>query len=893
MEEMLATYISANHHYPFDELLELLRQQGFSFGIDTVQTAHYVIMKVIEAGELDQLDRWLCPVLAHSAEQQATFLEIYKRLFIPLVEQQQELQKKKELPEKQNLPIAEQQDNPDTLFTSKAVQDEEPMITVASLKARSSASYALDRFVASTPILCDHTLIKVVRQLRYTAHSGRYSFDVDKTIQKTMHSGGMARPVYTPLHRHVEYLMLIDRYNLRDHQAQLHNNLYETLKENNIFVERFFFDNSPLVCRNHQHPGGIALTEILSLYEHAGLMLFTNGSQFIDTYYLKTYAWADIFKHWQHRYFFSSVSPALWGERERLLQGLFPFVLPLSVEGMQVVAGDLSQTAHADFDWLHYWRDSADYSLVPVETEEKKLEYIGLFFGEPVKRWIAACAVYPELNWNLTIALGKELGEWYPGEQSQLHSYRYISQLLRLDWFKKGHIPDAFRVALMTEWLTDKEIAAVGHFLYRQLSQNQPLPGEPDYDSRRLQLDMYDLLGETDGEKFRRKARQLTEALATQQHRPDMVSLHVINERDNCRAFFEIPDSVLLRWGIDPTKTRRARKVPPNFVRIPEGEFTMGSPEGEAERYDDETQHQVKVSEFYLCKYAVTFAEFKKFIDAGYQTDAEKANSSRIWDGMEWKDKEGINWRHGVSGDERAPEEDNHPVLHVSWNDAGAYCKWMTDKTGKTLRLPTEAEWEYACRAGTTTPFNTGENLTTDQANYDGNFPYNSNPKGKYRENTIPVDSFASNAWGLYNMHGNVYEWCSDWYGEKYYEESKVNDVIQRMLDNPATLGDALLEAAKLPFSGADKLVFELNRIKYIDGLSDYNRLNWVGEMKALLSTYERCSVNPAGPETGSNRVLRGGYWGSIARHCRSAIRYRDIPGYRSHYVGFRLAFVP
>jgi len=842
MEEMLATYISANHHYPFDELLELLRQQGFSFGIDTVQTAHYVIMKVIEAGELDQLDRWLCPVLAHSAEQQATFLEIYKRLFIPLVEQQQELQKKKEQPEKQNLLTAEQQDNPDTLFTSKAIQDEEPMITVASLKARSSASYALDRFVASTPILCDHTLIKVVRQLRYTAHSGRYSFDIDKTIQKTIHSGGMARPVYTPLHRHVEYLMLIDRYNLRDHQAQLHNNLYETLKENNIFVERFFFDNSPLVCRNYYHPGGIALTEILSLYEHAGLMIFTNGLQFIDTYYLKTYSWADIFKHWQYRYFFSSVSPALWGERERLLQGLFPFVLPLSVEGMQVVAGDLSQTAHADFDWLHYWRDSADYSLVPIETEEKKLEYIGLFFGEPVKRWIAACAVYPELNWNLTIALGKELGEWYPGEQSQLHSYRHISQLLRLDWFKKGHIPDAFRVALMTEWLTDKEIAAVGHFLYRQLSQNQPLPGEPDYDSRRLQLDMYDLLGETDGEKFHQKARQLTEALATQQHRPDMVSLHVINERDNCRAFFEIPDSLLLRWGIEPAQTRRARKVPPNFVRIPDGEFTMGSPEGELGRAEtmelykkynqdySETQHQVKVSEFYLSKYAVTLAEFKTFIEESkYQTNAEKEKSSQIWDGNEWKDKEGINWRHGVSGNERVPEEDNHPVLHVSWNDAVAYCKWMSNKTGKSLRLPTEAEWEYACRAGTATPFNTGENLTTDQANYDGNYPYSNNPKGIYRENTVAVDSFAPNSWGLYNMHGNVYEWCSDWYGDKYYDECKKKGTVE----------------------------------------------------------------NPAGLETGSNRVLRGGYWFSSARYCRSANRFNGSPGNRSDYVGFRLVFVP
>ncbi|MFZ4525725.1 MAG: formylglycine-generating enzyme family protein [Chlorobium sp.] len=838
MAEALVTYISANHHYPFDELLELLRQQGFTFGIDTYQTAHYVIMKVIEAGELEQLDRWLCPVLAHSAEQQAAFLEIYKRLFIPFVQQQQELPEKKELPEKPNLHTAEQQDNPDT----PTVQEEEPMITVASLKARSSASYAFDRFVASTTILIDHTLIKVVRQLRYTAHSGRYSFDIDKTIQKTIHSGGMARPVYTPLHRHVEYLMLIDRQNLRDHQAQLHNNLYETLKANNIFVERFFFDNSPLVCRNHHHPGGIALTEILSLYEHAGLMLFTNGLQFIDTYYLKTYAWADIFKHWQHRYFFSSVSPALWGERERLFQGVFPFVLPLSVEGMQVVAGDLSQTAHTDFDWLHYWQQSADYALVPVETEHKKLEYIGLFFSKPVKRWIAVCAVYPELNWNLTLALGKELGEWYPGEQSQLHSYRNISQLLRLDWFKKGDIPDAFRVALMTEWLADKEIAAVCHFLYRQLSQNQPLPDEPDYDNRRLQLDIYDLLGETDEEKFHQKARQLTEALARQQHRPDMVSLHVINERDNCRAFFEIPDSVLLRWGIDPSQTRRAKKDPRNFVRIPAGEFTMGSPEGEPGRAEimelfqnnnldySETQHQVKVSEFYLSKYAVTLAEFKQFIDeSGYQTDAEKENSSRIWDGKEWKDKEGVNWRHGVSGNERASEEENHPVLHVSWNDAVAYCKWMSNKTGKSFRLPTEAEWEYACRAGTTTPFNTGENLTTDQANYDGNYPYNNNQKGKYRENTVPVDSFEPNAWGLYNMHGNVWEWCRDWYEGKYYEECKAKGTV----------------------------------------------------------------TNPSGPETGSYRVVRGGSWYNFAEYCRSAHRYRLTPDARHSFGGFRLVFVP
>ncbi len=118
----------------------------------------------------------------------------------------------------------------------------------------------------------------------------------------------------------------------------------------------------------------------------------------------------------------------------------------------------------------------------------------------------------------------------------------------------------------------------------------------------------------------------------------------------------------------------------------------------------NETQHQVKLSGFYMGKYEVTVGEFRRLVeDSGYRTDAAKGDSSK----------------------------DNHPVIYVSWKDAVAYCKWLSKKSGKRFRLPTEAEWEYACRGGsqTSTPFNTGYNLTTSQANYNGNYPYNNNQK--------------------------------------------------------------------------------------------------------------------------------------------------------------------
>lgn len=248
------------------------------------------------------------------------------------------------------------------------------------------------------------------------------------------------------------------------------------------------------------------------------------------------------------------------------------------------------------------------------------------------------------------------------------------------------------------------------------------------------------------------------------------------------------------------------------MIQLPGGEFWMGSTEADAQTafveakryyesanekwYKAETpRHRDALSPFLMGRFPVTQAQWFE-----------------------------------VMGDLPATEDklrgDDHPVVNVSWDEAVEFCQELTRRTGHQYRLPTEAEWEYACRAGTSTPFAFGPTLTPEVANYWWSHPYANGPKKEPLQKTVPVGSIGvANAFGLFDMHGNVWEWCSDRYDEKYYQECKSQGVI----------------------------------------------------------------TDPGGPSTGSIRVICGGGWGSNAVGCRSANRLYDAPGSRHDDLGFRL----
>ncbi|MEA5466431.1 formylglycine-generating enzyme family protein [Leptothoe sp. PORK10 BA2] len=185
------------------------------------------------------------------------------------------------------------------------------------------------------------------------------------------------------------------------------------------------------------------------------------------------------------------------------------------------------------------------------------------------------------------------------------------------------------------------------------------------------------------------------------------------------------------------------KALPLRMVQIPAGEFLMGSPPAETQREEKEgPQRAIQVPSFYMGAFTITQQQYEVIMgeNPSYFTDDQGKDGANL------------------------------PVEQVTWQEAEAFCQKLSQLTGRTYRLPSEAEWEYACRAGTTTPFCFGEKLTTEIANFFADFSFTENFEENYRNTPVAVDSFWPNEFGLYNMHGNISEWCADDYHDSYQE---------------------------------------------------------------------------------------------------------------------------
>jgi formylglycine-generating enzyme required for sulfatase activity len=306
--------------------------------------------------------------------------------------------------------------------------------------------------------------------------------------------------------------------------------------------------------------------------------------------------------------------------------------------------------------------------------------------------------------------------------------------------------------------------------------------------------------------------------------------LHVFNkfndaqvpaQRGEINGVFELPRSSRTVEIVNSIGLR--------LTQLPAGEFLMGTANEDPVGYWNETpRHTVRITKaFYIGTFEVTRGQFAQFVAAtNYVTEPEQDGlGGRITNerGL-WEKRPETNWR-----DPGFAQTDEHPVVNVTWNDAKAFCDWLSEKEGNTYRLPTEAEWEYACRAGTETRYYNGDEAeglveiaNIADATAKAKFPSWETIAGRdgYLY-TAPVGRFAPNKFGLYDMSGNVWEWCDDWYDMNYYKTSRAED--------------------------------------------------------------------PAGFTTGEERVSRGGSWDYTAVDARSAHRSRDVPSERYNDVGFRV----
>jgi formylglycine-generating enzyme required for sulfatase activity len=652
--------------------------------------------------------------------------------------------------------------------------------------------------------------------------------DVPATVRATIRQGGMFTPLYGARRTSPEYLLLIDRASAHDEQADAGLELYQRLHENGVFVAPYYFQDDARACRNAlKDEAAVTLPQLAARYPEHRLLVFGDAAGFFDPYTGRPQRWLEQFASWEQRALLTPEARAQWGYRERELGRRKFRVLPADAAGLAALsewfnyeltprpAKQATQTApfpplieERSYRWLERLEP------LPEEIDELAAE-VRAYLGPQSWDWLCACAAYPQITWELTLWHGYWL---FGGDATWRAEWaERVLHLVRLPWFRHGVLPDWWRKRLLDAW-EDKPNEAktrrgIERLLWSAIEQpDQPVPLE--YAEPQSLLARWQAWWQRQRLFWRLRAPKDSEELAEDPVR-DYVFLRFLAGQRTQPLGVNVPEALrrllfkdgqpVLGWqpvtlfvgaGLlslslwlffmaqvrmdlperpvlnaepapltRPTVDPNAPLLPPatpvpapspsvtpsatlavrdskdgyvvelganltlELIGLPGGEFTMGSDKGED---DEKPPHQVRVTPFAMGKFEVTQAQWRAVM--GSLPDVS------------------------FKGDDR-------PVETVSWNDAQAFCRKLSQLTGKQFRLPTEAEWEYAARAGTTTEYSFGDDdKLLDQ------YAWYRNNSG---DQTHPVGQKRSNQFGLYDMHGNVWEWVQDVWHDNYQNAPK------------------------------------------------------------------------------------------------------------------------
>jgi formylglycine-generating enzyme required for sulfatase activity len=617
---------------------------------------------------------------------------------------------------------------------------------------------------------------EAARFLRMRLKSDIRQIDVTKSISRTTEKAGFPSIQYKTLTRPPEYLILIDLPAYRDHHAQLFDSIAKALEKEGLFVARYFYEKDPRVCFKEPDGKRFYLSDLKTRYSDHRLIIFGDGEEFLDPISGVLDKWTNLFQDWRERAILTPEPPKYWSIREVALAHEF-IVLPASLEGLAALVDHFKLSLEPD---LKTWK-KADLQNIGIPAPECNIDELKAYLGEDAFQWLCACAVYPELHWDLTLYLGSLqcMAENLINEENLLH-------LIRLPWFRTGSIPDELRWALISE-LEPRKSRVIRTSIIELLEKNPPPKESFAFDTYRLQLVVQRWMISRKNRKQRKEMIDKLRTVSEKEIVQDYILLRFLDSTSKSPISFILPKRLRkvfykksvpifgFKTGIRfvltiiiatavflflkppqldmPQEVRAVEEKAEQFyknekgfweadygdgikmVYIPAGTFIMGSND-----YDDEEPpHEVYLDGYWMGKTEVTVGQYKAFISAsGHQSLPPLVS--------------------------KYSPEDDHPVVYVLWEDADAYCKWLSRKIGLTFLLPTEAQWERSARGTEKRKYPWGNKEPDETLANFGSKIGRTSPVGSYPQGESP--------YGLLDMAGNVWEWCRDYYDPGYYKNA-------------------------------------------------------------------------------------------------------------------------